>query len=138
MTEGDGAANGSTGVLICDDVESVRALLAMIVRRRPGMCVVGEAEDGEHAIAEAQRLQPEVILLDLSMPRKTGLEALPEIRRVAPNAKVVVLSGFAESMLASDVLAQGAHRYLEKGVHPNVIAAAIEEAAAAPTERSEA
>lgn len=138
MTDGDGASNGSTGVLICDDVEAVRGLLAMIVKWRPGLRVVGEAEDGDQAIAQAERLQPDVILLDLSMPRKTGLDALPEIRRVAPNAKVVVLSGFAESMLASEVLAQGAHRYLEKGVHPDVIAAAIEEAAAARAERPEA
>jgi DNA-binding NarL/FixJ family response regulator len=138
VADGYGAPNGSTGVLICDDVEAVRGLLVMIVKRRPGLRVVGEAEDGDQAIAEAERLQPDVILLDLSMPRKTGLDALPEIRRVAPNAKVVVLSGFAESMLASDVLSQGAHRYLEKGVHPDVIAAAIEDAAAARAERSEA
>ncbi|MDQ6846027.1 MAG: response regulator transcription factor [Candidatus Dormibacteraeota bacterium] len=134
MTEGGGAPAGSTGVLICDDVEAVRELLATIVRRRPGLRVVGEAEDGEQAIGEAERLQPDVILLDLSMPRKTGLDALPDIRRVAPNAKVVVLSGFAASMLASDVLAQGAHRYLEKGVRPDIIAAAIEEVAAARAE----
>jgi two-component system, NarL family, invasion response regulator UvrY len=138
VADSDGASNGSTGVLICDDVQAVRGLLAVIVRKRPGLRVVGEAEDGNQAIAEAGRLQPEVILLDLSMPGKTGLDALPEIRRVAPNAKVIVLSGFAESMLASDVLSQGAHRYLEKGVHPDVIAAAIEEAAAARAERTEA
>ncbi len=136
MAESEGAPNGSTGVLICDDVEQVRGLLAMIVRKRPGLCVVGEAEDGEQAIVEAERLQPDVILLDLSMPRMTGLEALPQIRRVAPNAKVVVLSGFAGSMVASDVLAHGAHRYLEKGVHPDIIAATIEEVAAVRAEHS--
>jgi DNA-binding NarL/FixJ family response regulator len=71
------------------------------------------------------------------MPRKTGLDALPEIRRVAPDAKVVVLSGFAGSMRASEVLANGAHRYLEKGVKPDLIAAAIEEVAAARAEHPE-
>lgn len=53
-----------------------------------------------------------VVLLDLSMPRRTGLDALPEIKRVAPQAKVIVLSGFAAPMLASDVLA------LESDAHP--------------------
>ncbi|MHB8719025.1 MAG: response regulator transcription factor [Candidatus Dormibacteria bacterium] len=136
MNEGGDASNGSIGVLICDDVHDFRGLLAAIVRRRPGLHAVGEAADGEEAIAEAERLQPDVILLDLSMPRMTGLDALPEIRRVAPNARVIVLSGFAEAMVASDALAQGAHCYLEKGVRPEVIVAAIEEAVAATAKPS--
>lgn len=123
--------DGSVGVLICDDVESMRVLLRVVVGLRPGLHVVGEAEDGEQAIAEAERLQPNVILLDLSMPRRTGLDALPEIKRVAPEAKVIVLSGFAASTIAADVLALGAHRYIEKGVDPDTIAVSIEEVAAA-------
>lgn len=129
--------DGSIGVLICDDVESMRVLLGVIVELRPGLRVVGEAEDGEQAIAEAKRLQPDVILLDLSMPRRTGLDALPEIERVAPDAKVIVVSGFASSMLAADVLARGADRYIEKGAHPDTIAATIEEVATAHAGRVE-
>jgi DNA-binding NarL/FixJ family response regulator len=129
--------DGSIGVLICDDVESMRVLLGVIVELRPGLRVVGEAEDGEQAIAEARRLQPDVILLDLSMPRRTGLDALPEIKRVAPDAKVIVVSGFVSSMLAADVLARGADRYIEKGVDPDTIAATIEEVATAHAGRVE-
>lgn len=121
--------DSSIGVLICDDVESMRVLLGVIVGLRPGLHVAGEAADGEQAIAEAARLQPDVILLDLSMPRRTGLDALPEIKRVAPEAKVIVLSAFAATMLAPDVLALGAARYIEKGVDPDTIAAMIEEVA---------
>lgn len=121
--------DGSIGVLICDDVESMRVLLGVIVGLRPGLHVAGEAADGEQAITEAARLQPDVVLLDLSMPRRTGLDALPEIKRVAPEAKVIVLSGFAATMLAPDVLALGAARYIEKGVDPDTIAAMIEEVA---------
>ena len=121
--------DGSIGVLICDDVESMRVLLGVIVGLRPGLHVAGEAADGEQAITEAARLQPDVILLDLSMPRRTGLDALPEIKRVAPEAKVIVLSAFAATMLAPDVLALGAARYIEKGVDPDTIAAIIEEVA---------
>ena len=136
MAESEGKPpDGSIGVLICDDVESMRVLLGVVVGLRPGLHVVGEAADGERAIAEAARLQPDVILLDLSMPRRTGLDALPEIRRVAPEAKVIVLSGFATQMLADDVLALGAARYIEKGAEPATIAAMIEEVATVPAGR---
>lgn len=131
--ERKGALDGSIGVLICDDVEAMRVLLGVVVGGRSGLHVVGEAADGEQAITEAARLKPDVVLLDLSMPRRTGLDALPEIKRVAPEAKVIVLSGFATSMLAPDVLALGADRYIEKGVDPDTIAAMIEEVATAPS-----
>lgn len=129
VERGEKPPDGSVGVLICDDVESMRVLLSVIVGLRPGLHVAGEAADGEQAITEAARLQPDVVLLDLSMPRRTGLDALPEIKRVAPEAKVIVLSGFAARMLAPDVLALGADRYLEKGVDPDTITALIEEVA---------
>jgi DNA-binding NarL/FixJ family response regulator len=121
--------SGSIGVLICDDVESIRALLGTVIELHEGLRVVGEAKNGREAIAEAQRLQPDVILLDLSMPILTGLDALPEIKRVAPSAKVIVLSGFAAQMVEDDIVAHGADRFLEKGVHPDVITALIEEVA---------
>ena len=135
MAESEERLDGSIGVLICDDVESMRVLLGVIVGLRPGLHVVGEATDGEEAIAEAARLQPDVILLDLSMPRRTGLDALPEIRRVAPEARVIVVSGFATPMVAAEVLALGAVRYIEKGVEPSTIAATIEEVAGASAGR---
>jgi DNA-binding NarL/FixJ family response regulator len=119
--------HGSISVLICDDVEQMRRLLALVVETRSGLHVVGEAANGAQAITEAGRLQPDVILLDLSMPILTGFDALPEIKRVAPAARVIVLSGFAASMVAADVLAQGADQYLEKGVAPNAIADAIQQ-----------
>src|SRR5215210_5947050 len=104
VERGEKPPDGSVGVLICDDVESMRVLLSVIVGLRPGPYVAGEAEDGEQAISEAERLQPDVVLLDLSMPRRTGLDALPEIKRIAPETKVIVLSGFASSMMAPDVI----------------------------------
>ena len=133
MAESSFPADDSIGVLICDDVESMRFLLRVTIelsQSERGLRVVGEARDGNEAIAEAKRLQPDVILLDLSMPHRTGLDALPEIKHVAPDAKVIVLSGFASSMFAPDVLAQGADRYVEKGADPDAIADAIEEVAA--------
>jgi two-component system invasion response regulator UvrY len=117
-------------VLICDDVDAMRVLLDVVVGLREGFRVVGQARDGNEAVSEAERLQPDVILLDLSMPHRSGLDALPEIKRVAPDAEVIVLSGFVASMIAADVLALGAARFVEKGADPELIIAAIEEVVA--------
>jgi DNA-binding NarL/FixJ family response regulator len=118
------------GVLICDDVEAMRALLGLVIRLGAGLRVVGEARDGIEAISEAKRLQPDVILLDLSMPRRTGLDALPAIKQAAPAAQVIVFSGFVASTIEAEVLAHGAARFIEKGADPEAIIAAIREVAA--------
>jgi putative Holliday junction resolvase len=78
-------------VVLCDDSAQLRELVRILLER-DGHEVVGEAENGREAIAEAEKEQPDVVLLDLSVPVLDGLEALPEMRRVAPAAKVVVLS----------------------------------------------
>lgn len=127
---GSGATPEIT-VLICDDSSGMRMLLSVVIDQREGMCVAGQAADGNEAIAQAEALQPDVVLLDLSMPRRTGLEALPEIHRVAPDANVVVLSGFAASILEADVVGNGVSEYLQKGAEPDEILAAIESAASA-------
>lgn len=123
------ALSAGITVLICDDAPAMRTLLGVLIALHDGMSVAGEAADGNEAIAQAELLQPDVILLDLAMPNRTGLEALPEINRVAPAAKVIILSGFAASIIDDDVLGQVAG-YLQKGVEPDEILAAIEAAAA--------
>ena len=126
------SANGDTpvGVLICDDNEAMRALLVSIIGTSLRMRVVGEAADGNEAIVEATRLQPHVILLDLAMPNRNGLEALPELRRVAPDARIIVFSGFASATVAEEVIALGAASFLEKGASPDKIVATVEQALA--------
>lgn len=122
--------DAAINVLVCDDNAAFRELLGVIVGTAPGMRVVGEAADGDEAVLEAKRLQPDVILLDLVMPNRSGLEALPEVRRVAPTARIVVLSGFAAATVRAEVLALGARSYLEKGADPDAIVAAIRAAVA--------
>ncbi|MDX6489742.1 MAG: hypothetical protein QOK13_2357 [Gaiellaceae bacterium] len=126
--------SGSTAVevLICDDNQPLRALLRDVIHLRPSLRVVGEARDGNEAIEEAARLQPDIILLDLAMPRRTGLDALPELRKVAPAAKIIVLSGFSAASVADEVIALGAVRYLSKGADIQEINDTIEEVAAEP------
>jgi DNA-binding NarL/FixJ family response regulator len=72
------------------------------------------------------RLQPDVILLDLAMPHRTGLGALPELVQVAPQAKIIVLSSLAKASVGEAVIELGAALYLEKGVSPDEINDAIE------------
>ena len=117
-------------VLICDDYAPMRALLRWIVEERVGLAVAGEAGDGHEAIAQATRLQPDVIVLDLAMPRKTGLEALQELGRIAPAARVIVFSGFSIASIGGELVDLGAISYLQKCASPEAIIDAIEQAAA--------
>jgi DNA-binding NarL/FixJ family response regulator len=127
LPEPDGALNGAIKVLICDDVDAMRELLRAIVDEQPTLHVVGEARDGNEAVAEAERLKPHVILLDLAMPNRTGLDALPDLKRVAPQASVIVLSGFESSAVLASVRELGAAHYLQKGCDPAEIIATIEQ-----------
>lgn len=116
MTNGSLAGDDTpAGVLICDDYDAIRKLLGAIVANEPGLRVVGEAADGNEVIVEAIALQPDVILLDLAMPKRSGVEALPELRHVAPDARIVVLSGFTSANVAEEVIALGANELRRKG-----------------------
>lgn len=126
MPDGSRASGDTEAtILVCDDNAAMRALLTAVLETGLDLCVVGEASDGHEAVAAAERLQPDVILLDLAMPRRNGLEALPDLRRVAPAARIVVFSGFASATVADDVVALGAAAYLEKGSPPEAIVAAV-------------
>lgn len=102
-------------VYLCDDVPELRKLLRIVLEEDPDLRVVGEAGDAETGIEEIAELQPDVVLLDLSMPGLDGLEALPLIRRAAPETSVIVFSGFTEARMGALVLERGAARYIEKG-----------------------
>jgi DNA-binding NarL/FixJ family response regulator len=102
-------------VYLCDDVPELRKLLRIVLEEDPELRVIGEAGDAETGIEEIAELQPQVVLLDLSMPGLDGLEALPLIRRAAPDTAVIVFSGFTEERMASLALERGAARYIEKG-----------------------
>jgi DNA-binding NarL/FixJ family response regulator len=104
-------------VLIVDDHPLTRSALAALLTQH-GFEVVGEAGDGEAAIAEAARVQPDLVLLDLGLPGIGGLEALPSVREAAPRTEVVVLtaSGAEEDLLAA--IRAGAAGYLLKNEPP--------------------
>ena len=116
----------ATSLLICDDTEAIRTLLRTMIERTSDMRVVGEAADGDQVVIAATQLQPDVILLDLAMPVRSGLDALPELRQVAPQAAIIVFSGFASETVIEHALALGADRYLQKGAAPALILATIQ------------
>ena len=110
-------------VLIVDDVADLRMLVRLSLELDGDFEVVAEAGDGYEAIAEAERHQPDLVVLDLAMPNLDGLEALPRILQVAPDARVVVVSGFAGARLREPALTAGAVAYVEKGDITAVVAA---------------
>jgi DNA-binding NarL/FixJ family response regulator len=102
-------------VIIADDVASLRALWRTFLTENGDVEVVGEAADGAEALDVARRLKPEVLLLDLSMPRVDGLEVIRALRDELPEIRIVVASGFAAARLAPLALELGAVGYFEKG-----------------------
>ena len=118
-------------VLLCDDVEAFRTLIRYSLEEADGIEVVGEAADGNEGIRQAAHLQPDVVLLDLSMPECDGLEAIPAIAERSPGAQIVALSGFTADRMAEPVTAAGAQAYLEKGVELSEIIATIRQVYAA-------
>ncbi len=113
--ETDAGTDGSHRVLVVDDAEDLRMLLRLRIDRLEGFEVVGEAGDGVAAVEQARALQPDLVLLDLAMPRMDGLEALPLIREAVPGVRVVVLSGFNQGTMADEARAAGADHYVVKG-----------------------
>lgn len=126
-TERDGPESGSAyRVLIVDDADDIRALLRTKLNREERFDVVGEAVDGLDAVEKARALQPQLVLLDMAMPRMDGLQALPLIREAVPGVRVIVLSGFNQGTLEREALAAGAVRYIVKGVSMRALVDEIE------------
>lgn len=115
------------GVLLVDDAEDLRFLFRYTLQQDGRFHVVGEATDGVEAIAQAEALQPQVILLDVAMPKLDGLGALPRIREAAPDAVIIMLSGFGGEQMADKAIAAGAAAYVEKGAATPRIIEIIEE-----------
>lgn len=115
-----------TRVLLVDDQEIVRQGLATILRYEPGIEVVGEAADGHQAIAQALQLQPDVILMDIKMPRLGGIPATREIRKQLPQTEVIILTTYETDDLVFDGIKAGASGYLLKDVSSEVLVGAIE------------
>jgi DNA-binding NarL/FixJ family response regulator len=115
----------SLGVLIVDDQALVRAGFRMILEAEEDMEVVGEAADGREAVAEARRLRPDVVLMDVRMPDVDGIEATRRLLGDGADAKVVMLTTFDMDEYVYDALRAGASGFLLKDVPPEQLVAGI-------------
>lgn len=112
-------------IVIADDHAIVREGLSYLVSNRPDIEIVGEAEDGAQAVHLARTLQPDVILLDLIMPRMDGIAAINAIKREDPDARILVLTSFAEEEKVFAAIRAGALGYLLKDSSPLALIDAI-------------
>ena len=112
-------------ILVVDDHAVVREGLRTFLGLQEGLEVVGEAADGEEAVRQAEALRPDVVLMDLVMPRVDGVGAMRELRRRLPSARVIVLTSFLEDDRLLPAIQAGAAGYLLKSAQPQELARAV-------------
>ncbi|MHA6493931.1 response regulator [Pseudomonas borbori] len=101
-------------LLLADDHALIRAGVRAMIHDLPGYEIVGEAQDGQQAINQAQALQPDIILLDVTMEGLSGIDALQHLKTVAPQSRVLMLSMHSEAKVVLSALEGGAYGYLLK------------------------
>jgi DNA-binding NarL/FixJ family response regulator len=117
-------------VLVTDDHTVLRKGVAALLESEPDMIAVGEAATADQAVIKARALQPDVILLDVVMPRKSGFDALPELQKVAPTSRVIMLSMQTNPSAVKQALVSGAAGYVSKHASDTDLLDAIRRVAA--------
>ena len=120
----------ATKIVLADDHQVVRLGLRTLLESAPGFQVVGEAGDGLEAIRLAEQLSPDVVILDLLMPRLNGIEAARQIHARFPHMRIVILSMFDSEAYVVEALSTGASAYVLKGSTTEELVAAVREALA--------
>jgi DNA-binding NarL/FixJ family response regulator len=128
--EPDGRGRADIRVLIADDQKVVREGLVSLIGLLPGITVVGAATDGDDAVRQALELEPDVVLMDLNMPRCNGVEATERLRRLRPDILVVVLTTYSDDTWVFSALQAGARGFLTKDAGADEILRAITDVAA--------
>ena len=113
-------------VLVADDHPVVRKGLQLCLSQQEGVKIVGEAADGDEALKKALELSPDVVLMDISMPRMDGLAATEALRRKAPQIKILILSVHNNRDYIFRIIQAGAHGYVSKEASPKELLEAIE------------
>lgn len=128
-----GEAPGLVRVLICDDHTLVRAGLRRLVDSFEDVQVVGEASSADEAVQRARQMLPDVLLLDVSMPGRSGFDALAELRQSQPDTAVVIMSMHDDSLHVREAMQRGASGFVVKEAAPAELEVAIRAAAAGRT-----
>jgi DNA-binding NarL/FixJ family response regulator len=127
---GGAPGGGPIRLFVCDDAADLRLLLRYAAEDEPDLELVGEAADGEAGIAGVAAARPDVVLVDLTMPRVDGIEAIPRMLAAAPAARVVAMSGHPADHMERRARDAGAAAYVQKGIDLEAILAAIRRVAA--------
>ncbi len=114
-------------ILVVDDHAVVRSGISAWIESEPDLEVIGEASDGIEAVDKATHLKPDVILMDLVMPKKSGLEAIREILEKDPNSNILVITSFSEKDRAIEAVKSGALGFITKDASPEQMHQAIRE-----------
>jgi DNA-binding NarL/FixJ family response regulator len=128
-----GGGGGLIRVLICDDHTLVRAGLRRLVDSFDGIEVVGEASSADEVVQRARQMVPDVVLLDVSMPGRSGFDALAELRENQPDIAVVIMSMHDDSLHVREAMQRGASGFVVKEAAPAELEVAIRAAAAGRT-----
>ncbi|HEV3277031.1 MAG TPA: response regulator transcription factor [Terriglobia bacterium] len=121
-------------ILIVDDDKGLRKSLRMFLNHQPGWQVVGEGANGREGIEEAERLKPDLTIMDLNMPEVSGIEATREIRRAAPDSAILVLTEHNSVPLVCEALEAGAHGFLPKSEVRQLVSAVKKAISKAPAD----
>ena len=123
-----GSANPSIRVLLIDDYEPYRKRVSVLFEERPGFQIVGEAIDGPEGVRKAAELKPDLVIVDIALPKLNGIEVTRQIRSVSPDSHVVFLTGNNSPEVAREALDAGANAYVVKSDAPTELFAAVEAA----------
>lgn len=107
-------------VLVADDASFMREMIREIIEPE-GFEVVGQASDGVEAVEAFQRLRPDLVTMDIVMPRRSGIDAVQEIRAIDPTARVVMCSALGQETLVMEALAAGAADFVVKPFRPDSV-----------------
>jgi len=113
-------------VLLVDDVPEVRIVIASFLKKDPRLKISSEAADGIEAVRKAEQLQPDLILLDIGLPRLNGLDAACLIRKVSPQSKILFVSQESSAEIVQEAFRIGAHGYVVKADMMTDLLAAVD------------
>ena len=116
----------AVNIMLVDDFEPWRNFAASLLQKNPAWQIVSEASDGLEALQKAEEFQPDLIVLDIGLPRLSGIEAAPSIRKVAPESKILFLSENRDLEVAGAALSAGGHGYVVKSDGENELLVAVE------------
>ncbi|MBY0449927.1 MAG: response regulator [Cyanobacteria bacterium] len=115
----------SRRILIVDDATFIRSLLKDILLKN-NFEIAGEAVNGQEAVTLYQQLQPDLVTMDITMPEKSGLEALKEIIQTSPNAKIIMCSAMGQQAMVLEAIKSGAKDFIVKPFQPDRVVEALE------------